>query len=612
MRQLTQTRRSARFRRYLGDRVEFSAAGAIRVRLPKRFPTDECATAGKCSDFVEDDEHPVRRERSGVTGAASFASPRRVCMSHPLPRPHWSPCVSDDQAATTRLASDVIVAAPRESSVAENIAPILLNSASSAKPRFAKLSVLMPIYNERWTLKEIVARVLNAPVPLDIELIAVDDASRDGSGELLVELAKLDPRIRVVRHERNRGKGAAIRTAIEHMTGDVAVIQDADLEYDPRDFSALLQPLLDGKADAVFGSRFTGHSRRVLFFWHSLVNRGLTFISNLLNNLNLTDMETCYKMMRADILKRLRLRSNSFTLEPELTCRLAQWGARIYEVPVSYAGRTYAEGKKIRPRDGAKALWAMFRCRFVDPRFTDHSGFYILSSVSRASGYNRWILDQSRPFLGQRVLEAGSGIGNMSTLLLDRQRLVLAEYDSMYVAHLRQRFARRENIRVEEHDLTRPEQFAPLRHERLDTVFCSNVLEHLEPDEQVLRSFHDTLVPGGHCVIVVPAGRWLYTGMDQELGHFRRYTNEELRTKMAAAGFEVVHERRFSRLGSVSWAVSGHVLRRRHLSPGQMVWFDRLLPVAKALEHVLPVPGMSLLMVGRKPAGASAAVREAA
>jgi glycosyltransferase involved in cell wall biosynthesis len=484
-------------------------------------------------------------------------------------------------------------------------------SSTSAGP-FAKLSVLMPIYNERWTLKEIVARVLNAPVPLEIELIAVDDASKDGSWELLVELAKLDPRIRAVRHERNRGKGAAIRTAIERMTGDLAVIQDADLEYDPRDYAVLLEPLMEGKADAVFGSRFTGHSRRVLFFWHSLVNRGLTFVSNLLNNLNLTDMETCYKMVRADVLKRLRLRSNSFTLEPELTCRLAQWGARIYEVPVSYAGRTYAEGKKIRPRDGVKALWAMFRSRFIDPRFTDHSGFYILSSVARASGYNRWIVEKSRKFLGKRVLEAGSGIGNLSTLLLDRERLVLAEYEPMYVDHLRERFARRENVRVEQHDLTRPGDFAALRHEELDTVFCSNVLEHLEPDEQVLRSFHDSLSPGGHCVIVVPAGRWLYTQMDKELGHFRRYTNEELRTKMAAAGFEIVHEQRFSRLGALSWAVSGHLLRRRHLNPGQMIWFDRFLPVAKLLEYLLPVPGMSLLMVGRKPTAARGALREAA
>jgi SAM-dependent methyltransferase len=466
---------------------------------------------------------------------------------------------------------------------------------------FRKLSVLMPIYNERWTLKEIIRRVLQAPVPLDIELIAVDDGSSDGSWELLKELAEQDARIVAIQHQKNRGKGAAIRTAIEHASGDVAVIQDADLEYDPCDFAVLLDPILSGKADAVFGSRFAGHSRRVLFFWHSLVNRALTTMCNLLNNLNLTDMETCYKMVRTDVLKQLRLSSNTFTLEPELTSRLAQWGARIYEVPISYDGRTYAEGKKIGARDGVKAIAQMLRCKFWDTQFTDHSGFYILSSVARASGYNRWILDQVNQFMGQRVMEAGSGIGNLSSLLLRRQRVVLTDYEDIYVSKLRQRFGRQENIRVDQCDLTNPSDYERWHAEDLDTVFCSNVLEHLEPDQQVLQSFHDTLAPGGHCVIVVPAGPWLYTVMDAELGHFRRYTDEDLAGKMKQAGFDIAFSRTFSKLGAVSWAVSGHLLKRRHLSPRQMIWFDRILPIAKLLEHVLPVPGMSLIMVGRKP-----------
>lgn len=477
---------------------------------------------------------------------------------------------------------------------------------------FRKLSVLMPIYNERWTLKEIIGRVLAAPVPLQIELIAVDDGSSDGSWELLNELAEKDNRIVAIQHEVNQGKGAAIRTAIDNASGDIAVIQDADLEYDPADFRVLLEPILAGKADAVFGSRFAGHSRRVLFFWHSLVNRALTTMCNLLNNLNLTDMETCYKMVRTDVLKQLRLSSNTFTLEPELTARLAQWGARIYEVPISYDGRTYAEGKKIGARDGVKAIGQMLRCKFWDTQFTDHSGFYILSSVSRASGYNRWILDQVKQYMGQRVMEAGSGIGNLSSLLLRRQRVVLTDYEDIYIAKLRQRFGRQENIRVDQCDLTSPSDYEKWQDEDLDTVFCSNVLEHLEPDQQVLTSFHDTLAPGGHCVIVVPAGPWLYTVMDTELGHFRRYTEEELAEKMKEAGFDVVFKRTFSKLGSLSWAVSGHVLKRRHLSPRQMIWFDRILPIAKLLEHVLPVPGMSLIMVGRKPEAAAQPKRLAA
>jgi glycosyltransferase involved in cell wall biosynthesis len=226
----------------------------------------------------------------------------------------------------------------------------------------------MPIYNERQTLEKIVHRVFTSPINLEIEIVAVDDASTDGSWELLQQLSNADPRLRVIRQPHNCGKGAAIRTAIQHMTGDVAVVQDADLEYDPHEYPLLLQPIIDDKADAVYGSRFIGQTRHVISFWHSLINRLLTLLSNMLNDLNLTDMETCYKMVRADILKQLPLTSSSFTFEPELTCRLAQCRARIYEVPISYFARTYQEGKKIHAKDGLLAIWAILHSKFSYPR----------------------------------------------------------------------------------------------------------------------------------------------------------------------------------------------------------------------------------------------------
>ena len=225
-----------------------------------------------------------------------------------------------------------------------------------------KVTVIMPVYNERTTLEEIVERVL--AVPLQIELIIIDDASTDGSEEILSRLT--DSRIRIERHPQNRGKGAAIRTAIPHATGDVVLIQDADLEYDPGQIPEIIAPIARGVADVVYGSRFLGGPHRVHLFWHYVANRTLTFLSNLLNNLNLTDMETCYKCVRRELIQSIPLRSERFGIEPELTAKLARRGARFYEVPISYFGRDYAEGKKIGWKDGVAALGAIVRYRFVD------------------------------------------------------------------------------------------------------------------------------------------------------------------------------------------------------------------------------------------------------
>jgi glycosyltransferase involved in cell wall biosynthesis len=231
------------------------------------------------------------------------------------------------------------------------------NSPRQWNHEIRKLSVLVPLHNERWTVEKLLRRVLSVPLEIDLEVIVVDDGSTDGSAAAVQAVIQDDDRVTLVRHPKNLGKGAAIRTAIGHVTGDVVIIQDADLEYEPHEYPKLLQPILDGNADAVLGSRFAGPERRVLLFWHSLGNKILTLICNVLNDLNLTDMETCYKVVRSDILREIRLTSNSFTIEPELTTRLAQWGARIYEVPVSYRGRRIRDGKKTRSIDGLRAIW---------------------------------------------------------------------------------------------------------------------------------------------------------------------------------------------------------------------------------------------------------------
>lgn len=227
-----------------------------------------------------------------------------------------------------------------------------------------RLSVIIPAYNERATIEQLLRRVAAAPLPpgVDIEMVVVDDGSRDGTRDVVRELvARGDLPLRLIEHAQNRGKGAAVRTGFAEARGDIALVQDADLEYSPDDYPALLEPILTGLADVVFGSRFLGGPHRVLFFWHSVGNKALTMLSNMMTNLNLSDMETCYKVFRMDVLRQLHLRSDRFGIEPEITAKVAKLRVRIYEVPISYHGRTYAEGKKIGWKDGVSAIWAILR-----------------------------------------------------------------------------------------------------------------------------------------------------------------------------------------------------------------------------------------------------------
>lgn len=229
-----------------------------------------------------------------------------------------------------------------------------------------KLSVIMPVYNERTTLRQVVNRVL--AVPLDIELICVDDGSSDGSREILAQLASERPQMRVSYQPRNIGKGAALHRGFREATGDFVIVQDADLEYDPAEYNLLLEPLIQGRADVVYGSRFlSARPHRVLYFWHSVGNWILTMLSNALTNINLSDMETCYKAFRREILQSIPLHEKGFGFEPEITVKIAKRKLRIYEVGISYWGRTYEEGKKIQWKDGLRALWCLLKYCITEP-----------------------------------------------------------------------------------------------------------------------------------------------------------------------------------------------------------------------------------------------------
>jgi glycosyltransferase involved in cell wall biosynthesis len=228
-----------------------------------------------------------------------------------------------------------------------------------------KLSVIIPTYNECGTIEEVVRAVL--AVERADEIIIVDDGSTDGTRDLYAKVAALDECIQVILHERNMGKGAALRTGFSKATGDIFLIQDADMEYDPRDYEAMLRPIEEGKATVVYGSRFRGGPTKTMFFWHMVGNKFLTLVTNILYNTILSDMETCYKVFRADVIRSIPLRSRGFEFEPQVTSKVLKRGHRIYEVPISYNGREFDEGKKISPlRDGPKALWTLIKYRFVD------------------------------------------------------------------------------------------------------------------------------------------------------------------------------------------------------------------------------------------------------
>lgn len=229
-----------------------------------------------------------------------------------------------------------------------------------------KLSVIIPVYNERDTVLEVIDRV--AATPFDKEIIVVNDCSTDGTREVLEQIDRDDVEVRVFHHEANTGKGGALRTGFSHIEGEIVIIQDADLEYTPDDYGALVKPIEDGDADVVFGSRFLGGTHRCHLYWHYVINKALTNFSNMFTNLNLSDMETCYKVFRADVAKRIKIESDRFNVEPEFTAKVAKMKCRVYEVPISYFGRDYSEGKKIGWRDGFQAIWSILRFNLFSAR----------------------------------------------------------------------------------------------------------------------------------------------------------------------------------------------------------------------------------------------------
>jgi glycosyltransferase involved in cell wall biosynthesis len=466
-----------------------------------------------------------------------------------------------------------------------------------------KLSILMPVYNERSVVERCIDQVLSAPVPeeMERELVIVDDCSTDGTYAILERLAAGRPEIRLFKHAKNAGKGAAVRSAIERATGDFSLIQDADLEYDPNEYPRLLRPLLDGHADAVFGSRYlAGEQRRALPFWHTQINKTLTLISNMFCNLDLTDMETCYKVFRTDLLKSIPIRNDRFGFEPEIVMKASKRKLRIYEVPISYHGRTYEEGKKIGWKDGVKALMVVLRYWLIDDLYVTTYGRGVLNNLTGTPQYLSWLARTIRPYLGDSVLEIGAGIGNLSGRLMVRRLLYVAgEKDPLHLHALRNRFLRTPNVVVQKIDPEVPADFAAMDG-CFDTVLCLNVLEYLDDTESALRSMRAALKPGGRIVALVPQSPGLYGSVDQSMGHKRRYGAEAARQAIESQGFEIERAWGFNKAGAPPWWVYSRFSGSRRINKLTLKIFDKTVWLWRRLDGVLPWPGLSLIVVGRK------------
>lgn len=463
-----------------------------------------------------------------------------------------------------------------------------------------KLSVVMPAYNEKETIREIVARV--QAVPIDKEIIIVDDGSTDGTREILREMDGKNG-VRVFLQPQNCGKGAAIARGFQEARGEMVVIQDADLEYDPNEYPKLIHPIDSGNADVVYGSRFLGGGeRRVLYFWHTVGNRLLTLISNMLTNLNLTDMETCYKVFRREVVQSITIESPRFGLEPEITAKIARRGYRVYEVPISYYGRTYEEGKKIGFKDAVSAVWTMLKFRFREVEDPRNVGHVTLARMAKLDAYNRWLHDFYEKFLGNRILEIGSGFGNMTRFFAGRERVIASDLDPVACETLRAAYRDSPHLTVDSLRFPlSPSERDRLRGEKLDTVICLNVLEHIENDAAALSDFHALLQPGGRLVLIVPALPKLFGSLDEALHHFRRYGKDDLTARITTAGFQLEEVRFLNCPGVLGWYLNSRILKRRVLPRGQLKAVNLLMPLLRREIAHPPSVGMSLLAVGRKP-----------
>jgi glycosyltransferase involved in cell wall biosynthesis len=472
------------------------------------------------------------------------------------------------------------------------------------------LSVLVPAYNEEHLVIHSLKRLTvlsECPFLNKIQIIIVNDGSSDKTGSLIQsyvgEVKNEYSKIEWIytEHKTNKGKGRAVQTALEKASCEISIIHDADLEYHPKDIFRMIPLFIDEGADAVYGSRFAASDfRRILMFRHELGNKLITFLCNLASNLNLSDIETCYKAFKTNLLKSIPIESTDFRIEPELTIKLAKRKVKLFEVPINYSGRTYDEGKKIKWIDGFRAIWAIVKFSFSDDIFkSDSYGGKILIRLSRAHKFNSWLAETIKPYLGKNVIEIGAGFGNLSLELIPVQRYSATDINVLYLEMMQRLKANNPCLETDFLDINDVSDFV-LKNKKFDTVICLNVIEHLEDDEKIMNNISKLLEEGGRAIVLVPQGKWLFGSFDRVLGHIKRYSEEELLSLGEKTGFGCIKIMGFNRISTLPWYINGRIFMKTTFSRFQIYILDMIVPLIKKIDKFLPWPPTSLIAVFKK------------
>jgi glycosyltransferase involved in cell wall biosynthesis len=469
------------------------------------------------------------------------------------------------------------------------------------------LSVFVPVYNEAYTVEESLKRLLvfrEFRLLSKVQIIIVDDGSTDETAEIVQNfLSRRDAKNKnyewiFVKHKKNLGKGKTIQTAIKHANCEISIIHDADLEYHPNDILKMIPLFIEEKADAVLGSRFaTSEFRRVLMYRHQLGNKFITFLCNLVSNLNLTDIETCYKAVRTDLLKSIPIESNDFRIEPELVIKIAKRKAKIFEVPINYSGRTYNEGKKINWIDGLKAICAIIKYGISDNIFQeDMLEAKTLLSLSRAKNFNGWLAQTISPYIGQNVLEIGSGIGNITRALLPKKSYFATDINPYYLKMIECIKSNNPCLNISFLDLNNIDEIFR-KNNRFDTIICMNVIEHIDDDKTAIKNISKLLSHGGRAIILVPSGTWLYGSQDEAVGHKRRYSKKMIEDLEKISDLKVHKLLRFNKISTLPWYINGKIFKKTSFSRLQIYILDLLIPILKKIDFVLPWPSLSSIAI---------------